>query len=198
MGTHATRADTQGTHRTHAAAYGWPMSLDSDARTRAVLPDLTPSQRGAVAEAEIAARAIRLGLVVLRPLAEGARYDLVIDSRTQLLRVQCKWAARRGNVLTVCCQTSRHTPGGYVRSTYSSHEVDAIGAYAPDTGRCYLIPIGEIDSHCSVSLRIAPTGNNQALQVRWARDYEFLDSLVRNWRVKLETPERLETSRPGR
>src|SRR5438309_6567876 len=111
------------------------------------LKRLTPSQRGAVAEAEaeIAAAASRAGLLVLRPLSEGGRYDLAIDVGDRLLRVQCKWASRRGNVLTIPCQTSRHTPSGYVRSTYSSREVDAIGAYAPDTGRCYLIPIWEVD-----------------------------------------------------
>jgi hypothetical protein len=33
--------------------------------------ELTPSQKGAVAEAAITAAAIQLGLVVLRPLCEG-------------------------------------------------------------------------------------------------------------------------------
>jgi PD-(D/E)XK endonuclease len=54
--------------------------------------DLTPSQKGAVAEAAITAAAIQLGLVVLRPLSEGGRYDLMIDLDPALLRVQCKLA----------------------------------------------------------------------------------------------------------
>jgi hypothetical protein len=52
--------------------------------------ELTRSQKGAAAEAEIAAAAIRLRLQVLRPLGEGWRYDLVIDIGDKLLRVQCK------------------------------------------------------------------------------------------------------------
>jgi hypothetical protein len=40
---------------------------------------LTPSQRGAAAEAHIAAAALSLGIPVLRPLYEGGRYDLVFD-----------------------------------------------------------------------------------------------------------------------
>lgn len=142
---------------------------------------LTPSQKGAVAEAAIAAAAIRLGLGVLRPLCEGGRYDLVIDTGDRLLRVQCKWASRQGRVLCVRCITSRHTPRGYRRSTYSAAEVDAIAVYAPNTDACYLIPIAEADGRSTVSLRLAPTANNQVISVRWARDYELERSLRRNW-----------------
>lgn len=43
------------------------------------MTELTPSQKGAAAEAEIAAAAIRMRLQVLRPVGEGGRYDLAID-----------------------------------------------------------------------------------------------------------------------
>lgn len=143
--------------------------------------DLTPSQKGAVVEAEIAAAAIRLDLLVLRPLAEGGRYDLAIDVGPKLLRVQCKWASRNRDVLTIYCEKSRHTPRGYVRTTYSAKEIDAIAAYSPDVDRCYLIPIEEAEHMAQMSLRLTPTRNNQALNVRWARDYEFETSLHRYW-----------------
>jgi hypothetical protein len=50
--------------------------------------ELTPSQKGAAAEAAITAMTIELGLVVLRPLCESSRYDLAIDLEPELLRVQ--------------------------------------------------------------------------------------------------------------
>jgi hypothetical protein len=143
--------------------------------------DLRPSQKGAVAEAAITLAAIRMNLVVLRPLCGGSRYDLVIDLEPRLLRVQCKWASRNGDVLTIHCQKSRHTPNGYLRTTYSASEVDAIAAYSPDIDRCYVIPIKDAEHMSTVSLRLAPTRNNQALNVRWARDYEFESSLRRHW-----------------
>jgi PD-(D/E)XK endonuclease len=37
---------------------------------------LTPTMKGAIAETQIAAEAVRLGIVVLRPIVEGRRYDL--------------------------------------------------------------------------------------------------------------------------
>jgi hypothetical protein len=145
--------------------------------------ELTPSQKGAAAEAEIAAALIRLKHVVLRPVCEGGRYDLAIDTSAGILRVQCKWASRRGNVLTARCITSRHTPRGYLRSTYSADEIDAIAVYAPDTDRCYLLPVEETEGHVTLSLRLTPTRNNQAERVRWAHDYELESSLERHWAV---------------
>jgi hypothetical protein len=145
------------------------------------MPELSSTRKGAVAEAEIAAAAINLDLVVLRPLCEGGRYDLVLDTGSRLLRVQCKWASRVGNVLSARCVTSRHTPAGYVRSTYSAEEIDALAVYAPDTDECYLIPACEVEGRKTISLRLEPTGNNQATGVRWARDYELGKALARHW-----------------
>jgi hypothetical protein len=142
---------------------------------------LTPSQKGAAAEAEIAAAVIRLDLVVLRPLVDGRRYDLVIDTGGELIRVQCKWASRRGNVLSAHCLTCRHTPRGYLRTTYSADQIDAIAAYSPDTDNCYLVPIHEVEGRSAITFRVAPTLNNQAHGVRWARDYELSTSLERHW-----------------
>ena len=147
------------------------------------MDQLTPSQTGAVAEAEIAAAVIRLKLLVLRPLSEGGRYDLLIDTGEHLLRVQCKWASRQGEVLSARRATCRHTPAGYRRSTYSAREVDAIAVYSPHTDCCYLIPIDEVEGRTGLSLRLSPTANNQARRIHWATDYELVASLRRNWSV---------------
>jgi PD-(D/E)XK endonuclease len=56
---------------------------------------LTPTRLGAIAEAVIAAEVMKLGLDVYRPVSEGGRYDLVVDTGSRLLRVQCKSAASR-------------------------------------------------------------------------------------------------------
>jgi hypothetical protein len=102
--------------------------------------------------------------------------------------VQCKWASRRGNVLTARCFISRHTPRGYLRSTYSAEEIDAIAVYAPDTDRCYLIPVRETEGRATLSLRLTPTRNNQVQRVHWAHDYELGVSLERNWAFVSRNP----------
>ncbi|HEV7942649.1 MAG TPA: group I intron-associated PD-(D/E)XK endonuclease [Solirubrobacteraceae bacterium] len=134
---------------------------------------LTPSQRGAVAEAAIAAAAIELGLTVLRPLCEGRRYDLVIDLEPHLLRVQCKLAHRVGNVLVVNTRTNRCTPRGYVSTVYTADQIDALATYTPDLRKCHLIPATALQGRTSVYLRVGATANNQSTGVNWAADYEL-------------------------
>jgi PD-(D/E)XK endonuclease len=95
--------------------------------------------------------------------------------------VQCKCARRVGGVLVIKLDTNRCTPRGYVRTTYTASEVDAIGAFSAELGRCYLIPIAEVAEGRAIHLRLEPTLNNQAQKIRWARDYEFETSMRRNW-----------------
>jgi hypothetical protein len=101
---------------------------------------VNPSQQGAVAEAAIAFEAAKLGIVVLKPVFEGSRYDLVFDLDCGLVRVQCKIARRRGKVVDLKARTCRRVAGGgYMRRTYGADEVDAVAAYCPDVGRCYYV-----------------------------------------------------------
>ncbi len=143
--------------------------------------ELTPSQKGAVAEAAITTAAIQLGLTVLRPLCEGRRYDLVVDLEPRLLRVQCKLAKLTRGVLSVRLQTSRYTPRGYVLTTYSADEIDAVAAYSTELRRCFLLPISEARGRSNVHLRLEPSRNNQARGINWADAYEF-DTMIASLR----------------
>jgi hypothetical protein len=89
-----------------------------------------PNHKGNVAELAIATEAARLGLSVLKPLTEHEPYDLVIGVAGRLLRVQCKWANRRGEVIPVNLTRSRRGPDGFLQRTYSATEVDAVGVSA--------------------------------------------------------------------
>ena len=71
---------------------------------------MTTDQKGAIAELAIQLAAMKLGIEVYRPVAEGGRYDMIFDLEPALLRVQCKWSTRRGEVLVVSCQTCAAAP----------------------------------------------------------------------------------------
>jgi hypothetical protein len=135
--------------------------------------ELTPSQKGAAAEAAITAMVIELGFTVLRPLCEGQRYDLVIDLKPELLRVQCKLARLIDGILLVNLKTNRCTPAGYVSASYTVDEIDAVAAFTPVLKRCFLLPISEVAGRSALHLRVAPTKNNQADRIRWAQEYEL-------------------------
>src|SRR5436305_11149249 len=125
---------------------------------------MNPNDYGAIAEAAIAAEAERFQIGVLKPLFRDLRYDFVFDVGGRLLRVQCKWARRRRNVVDVKARTCRRTSdGGYLRTTYSPDEVDAVAAYCPDVKRSYLLPITMFPKSGCLYLRLEPSKNNQAV-----------------------------------
>jgi hypothetical protein len=135
--------------------------------------ELTPTEKGAIAEAKIYAAAVEAGIVVARPLTEGRRYDLIFDLGPKLLRVQCKWAARQGDVVVVRTRTCRCTPSGYVWTTYAADEVDGVAAYCPDLDACFYIPIEEIAGKAATHLRLSPTRNGQRAGVTMADRYRL-------------------------
>lgn len=132
-----------------------------------------PNHKGNVAEAAIAAAAIKLGLDVLKPLTEHGRYDLVFDLGGRLIRVQCKWAPLRGDVVVVNLAGYRYTAQGQVRSTYSADEVDVIAAYCEELDRSYLLPIELVGGMHALQLRLKPPRNGQRAALNWATDYEL-------------------------
>lgn len=132
-----------------------------------------PNHKGNIAEAEVAAAATRLGLTVLKPLNEHARYDLALDVGTRLLRLQCKWARLDGDVVMINLCGYRLTSSGSVRSKYSADEVDAIAAYCNGNDRCYLVPIEIAAGRRAFHLRLRPARNGQRAWINWADNYEF-------------------------
>ena len=133
---------------------------------------LTTDQKGAVAEAAIVHAALELGIAVSRPLVD-VRYDLIFDIASSLIRVQCKWASREGDVIVLRCYSARRNADGLVRRLYSRDEIDAIAAYCADVGRCYFVPFDRVPRGGTLGLRLAGTRNNQRRRINWAEDYEF-------------------------
>jgi PD-(D/E)XK endonuclease len=134
---------------------------------------LTPTEKGAIAEAKIYAAAVEAGIVVARPLTEGRRYDLIFDVGARLLRVQCKWANRKGDVIVLRNGTCRYTPSGYVRTTYGMSEVDGVAGYCPEIDACFYVPIEELAGKTMAHLRLSPARNGQRAGVTMARDYRL-------------------------
>jgi hypothetical protein len=135
--------------------------------------ELTPNQKGAIAEAAIAAAAVKLDVPVLKPIFEDRRYDLVFESDHGLLRIQCKWARCRDDVILVTARTCRRVAGGFKRTTYSPDEIDAVAAYCPDVECCYLMPVHDIPASGTMSLRLGRAKNNQLKGLNSAVEYEL-------------------------
>lgn len=132
------------------------------------------NHKGNAAELAIAFEAARLGLSVLKPLTEHERYDLVLGIGGRLLRVQCKWGACDGEIITVHLTSTYHSPTrGYVRQTYAADEIDAVAVYCEQTGCCYFLPIELIAGKAHFTLRVSPARNNQTAAINFASAYEL-------------------------
>src|SRR5688500_9708287 len=103
-------------------------SRHGPAEALATLTRMTTDQKGAIAEKAVVLAAIKLGVEVYRPVAEGGRCDLILGLEGRLVRLQCKWASYRNGVLTILCYTFRRTRDGYRKTTYCASEVDAVAA----------------------------------------------------------------------
>ncbi|HVH52415.1 MAG TPA: group I intron-associated PD-(D/E)XK endonuclease [Gaiellaceae bacterium] len=139
---------------------------------------LTTNQKGAIAEAAIAAEAIGLGIGVYKPVADE-RSDFIFDLHPRLIRVQCKWAVRQGDVVVIRTRRCRRARAGLVHRSYTAEEIDVIAAYCEDTGDCYLLPPELSVDRVAVQLRLEPPRNNQVRGIKWARDYELRATLGR-------------------
>jgi prevent-host-death family protein len=159
------------------------------------VPHHSTNRKGNIAEAEIAAAAVRLGIDVLKPLVEHGRYDLAFDLGNQLLRVQCKWAPCKGDVVLVNLAGFRYTSQGYVRSTYSIDEIDAVAAYCGDLDRCYLLPASLVADMRAIHLRLSPPRNAQRAALNWADRYE-LSGAVAQWEERLRGTQEVTGSSP--
>jgi hypothetical protein len=135
---------------------------------------LTTNQKGAVAELAVALQATRLGIEVYRPMVEGGRYDFIFGLESGLLRIQCKWATRRGDVVVVPCISCRRGRDGFVRRRYTADEIDAFAAYCLDIDRCFILPIAQFPAPSAIQLRLGPTRNNQQTGINWADEYDLL------------------------
>ena len=138
-----------------------------------------PNEKGDIAEAEIAAAAIRAGCTVCRPLTDHPPYDLVVEVGVRLLRVQCKWAALKNGVIEVRLRRCSHSPiRGYIRSSYGADEIDAVAAYCDDLRECFLVGIEQVAGQDWLSLRVDAPRNGQRAAVHLAADYTLSGAIA--------------------
>jgi hypothetical protein len=134
---------------------------------------LTTNQKGAIAETAIAHQATKLGIDVYRCVVEGGRYDFIFDYGDKLLRVQCKWALRKGEVVVVRTQSCRRTRDGLLARAYTEKEIDAVVAYCLELDACYLLPVSLVARRRCIHLRLSRARNNQSQLINWSEQYRL-------------------------
>ena len=156
-------------------------------------PDVTPTQKGSIAEAVIAAEAVKAGVTFCAPLPRVGRYDLVFEINERFVRVQCKSGKRCGDVIIVPTRTSRAYAARLRADEVRGLRGGRDRGLLPRNRRCYLRPIDGRSRQVGDPLRLAPREQPRVrdnlcrdVRVPWgyssagrARDWQSRESPVR-------------------
>jgi hypothetical protein len=155
---------------------------------------LTTDQKSAIAEAAVVLAAMKLGVEVYRPAAEGLRHDMLFLFGERVARIQCKWASRYDDIVIVRCYSARRCSAGLMRRRYTDDEVDAFAAYCAELDKCYFLPMERFGGKATIHLRLSAARNNQVLGVNWASEFEFGATLRQHSGAIAQLGERLAGS----
>jgi hypothetical protein len=109
--------------------------------------------------------------IVSLPLGDGYPYDLLVDDRTKILRIQVKTGRLLDGAL---CVHLRSNNGMWTKRKKNVRsykgKIDAFASYCRETNECFLIPINKTGRN-EILLRMDKPKNNQIKKIRWAKDY---------------------------
>ena len=119
---------------------------------------LNCKQKGISTELQCLAAFSKLGIQILIPYGDYARYDIVIDINNIFYRIQCKTASlEREGVYKIPCRSTAANKSRAASRSYTKDEIDFFATIIED--QCYLIPIEECGGN-SKMLRFLPPKNN--------------------------------------
>lgn len=89
------------------------------------------ANKGAIAEAKVAAQLTEMGYICSLPVVHAARYDMILDFDSVMVRVQVKHAYEGANGKLRVDLRGKNSYKG--KEPYKPHEVDAFAVYYDDT-----------------------------------------------------------------
>jgi len=110
--------------------------------------------------------------IVLKPISDRHRFDLVINRGLGFERVQCKSGRLiKGCIIFATCSTMNPGKGsnGIWRKDYRG-QIELFGVYCKDNNTCYLVPVNDVGT-AEGKLRIEQPKNKQVAGIRMASDY---------------------------
>jgi hypothetical protein len=85
-----------------------------------------------------------LGYIVSKPFGDNAKYDLIVDTKEHIERVQVKSTRRRDNSGGMDCYSCLVCSGSRSKNKYSSNDIDYVAIYVIPENAWYKIPVQEI------------------------------------------------------
>lgn len=124
---------------------------------------------GEITEAKVIARLLELGYSVSMPFGNNQKYDLILDTGSELLRAQVK----TGRLRDGCVRFNTVSVNGFTkkRTSYDNY-ADVFIVYCAAVEGFYFVPV-EDASKGAMQLRVEPT-RNCISTVNWAEEYELV------------------------
>lgn len=101
-------------------------------------------QQGDTAELRFMLLNHELGYIVSKPFGDNAKYDLIVDTGTELQKIQIKSTKRKETSCGMDCYNCLVCSGGDSKQRYSDQDIDYIAIYVIPENAWYKIPIKEI------------------------------------------------------
>jgi hypothetical protein len=138
---------------------------------------MNSSIQGDIGEAYAAAKMLEKEWVVLKPIGDNRKYDLVIDRGLGFEKVQVKSTQCVNGCLIAATLTLHNTTKKSKAIQYTLDEVDLFCIYDRESRNLYLVDAKEYTEDDDftirkcIRLRIDMPKNNQTKGVVWAKDY---------------------------
>jgi hypothetical protein len=125
-------------------------------------------------EARIIHALIERGYSVSIPFGDNDGYDLIVDTGTELLRVQCKTAWREDDCLRFKT-ASKTTVDGTTEMRDYEDEIDAFAVRSKDDGELYWVPEKDVGRKSTYLRIVEPQIDHPAVNL--AIEYAFDSNL---------------------
>lgn len=143
--------------------------LKTEGGTDFLRPDNNPKDVGDLTEVVVKGELARYGIVTIDPDFENLRYDFLIDTGENILKVQCKHGRlKKGSVKAQTSSSYKNTTIRDAKETYED-DVDYFTIYSFDVDKTFLVPIEDIGSQETFSIRVEET--NQMKNINKEEDY---------------------------
>lgn len=128
------------------------------------------NKKGDKSVAIIMAKLVEYEYIVLLPFGDNKRYDLAVDIGNKIIRIQCKTARVRGDVIKFkTCSVVKGEGGKYFTTKYSASDIDYFMVYAPELHKIYILTP---EDKFEVYLHITEPKHKDP-KVRMAKAFEF-------------------------
>ncbi len=132
---------------------------------------MTNKEKGELVEQIVITEFLKLGVPVSKTIGDNQPYDIIIDLKGKLYKVQIRAGWKQNNTLKVSFQSSRMNTKVDYKIT-NKDKVDLYVTYCFENEKCYVIDVNKIKNINSVCLQLNDECKNGRVS-NFAKDFEL-------------------------